>query len=100
MLSRCCGPREDDAASIQTSLPPYVPRSYEASRPLSPAPSYHTVELGRTKNANQSRPQSSVGRVPSKERDEVRNIMLMAGIWYQKTALAMLSVLSGAQVNA
>lgn len=26
--------------------------------------------------------------------------MLMAGIWYQKTAPAMLSVLSGAQVNA
>ncbi len=48
MPSRCCGPRKDDATSIQTSLPPYVPRSHEASRPLSPALSYHTVEPGRT----------------------------------------------------
>ncbi|KAL2041984.1 hypothetical protein N7G274_005172 [Stereocaulon virgatum] len=114
MPSCCCGPRADDAASIQASLAPYMPQSQEASRPLSPAPSYHTIELGRNENVNeeqavvpaqasrgsQSRPRSSTGRVLSKERDEVRITMLMAGIWYQKTALAILSVLSGAQVNA
>ena len=89
-------------------------QSQKASRPLSPAPSYHMVEPGRTENVNeeqvvvpaqarrgvQSRRRSSTGRVLSEERDEVRNTMLMAGIWYQKTALVILSVLSRAQVNA
>ena len=112
--SRCCGPRADDAASIQASLAPYMPQSHEASRPLSPAPSYHTIELGRNENMNedqavilaqagreiQSKSRSSIGRVLSEERDEVRITMLVAGIWYRKTALAILSVLSGAQADA
>ena len=107
-------PREDDVASIQTLLPPYLPRSRETSRPPSTAPSYHTIELGRTENGNeeqvvvpaqvrgrgQSRPESSVERVLSEERTEVRFTMLLVGIWRQKTALAILSILSGAQVNA
>jgi ankyrin repeat protein len=81
MSSLCCGPREDDAASIQTSLPPYTPQSQEASRPLSPAPSYHTVDAHH-------------GTPPR------RTIMLFVAIWHQKTALAILLLLSGAPVNA
>jgi len=115
MPSRCYGLDEDDAASTRTLLPPYMPRNYEACRISSPAPSYHTVEPGRTVNMNteraivpaqarrggHSRPRSSVGRVLLKEEedDEVRTTILMAGIIQKKTVMAILSILSGAQVN-
>ena len=86
----------------------------DTSGGLSPAPSYHTVEPARIENVNeeqavvpaqartggQTNPRSSVARFPSKEGDDARTTLLMAGIWYERTALALFPALSGAQVNA
>ena len=90
-----------------------MPRNHKASRLLSPAPSYHTVEPERAERVNdkqavvpaqakrgvQPRTKSPSGRLLLEEENEVRITILMAGIYYQKTALALLAVLSGAQVN-
>ena len=89
-----------------------MPRNYEACR-LYPAPFYYTVEPERMGSVNEEEAvvlaevgrggpsglRSLVGRDLSRKKNEVRNTMLMAGTWYQKTVLAMLSVLSVAQVN-
>ena len=113
MPSRCSSPGEDDAASVQTSLPLYMPRNHEAYRLLSPAPSYRTIELERIESVNeeqaivpaqarrgvQSRTQSPSGKLLSEEENKVRVTMLVAGIFYQKTAVALLAILAGAQVN-
>ena len=96
MPSRCYGVGKDDAASVQTSLALYMPRNHEACRLLSPAPSYHTVELERTERMNeeqaivpaqarrgvQSRIRNPPGRVTSEEKIEIRTTLLMVGIYH------------------